>query len=208
MSTSTQSDPKRSSGRTGLMKILGSTKISPVLGLIALISIVYFKNNKIDTKKKKAVLRSNVDRTLPVFVTAEQMGKTRPNGPTLTRSFFQTGDVVIRKTASKSLQYGLVHKTKDAIWVHPAQASKGRLYAWLKQGSGRFALFRVRIPTVQQRLALIKAFTVHSHKNAFSTLYSLLRRNQAKLPASLSTQKELQSGLSSLVHSSHYNDFK
>ncbi|TNE48195.1 MAG: hypothetical protein EP343_16415 [Deltaproteobacteria bacterium] len=149
MTASTKRRPKRE--RSLLVKIISSPLTTLVLGIFAFLSIVYYKvyvaPPEDDPKAKPQARRKVMDSNQPLLAANEILGKAWNRGPTLTRSFFGMGDVVIAGPKGNRT-WGLIYKSAKQIQVvHPWRASQP-LMDWLIQDpkKGRFALFRTLQP--------------------------------------------------------------
>jgi hypothetical protein len=200
--------------KSGLMRLLGSTKITPILGLAAFLSILYYKNNSAKREaNKKQVLRSQVDREAPVFTKREVIGKLREGGPVLTKSFFGQGDLIVRKHKG-TLELAVIHKTKQdvKVWTTPGRTSP--LSAWLKEADGRLALYRVKIKSEKAWGALASSLRPilqtkqAKASNVLAALVAAYQKAQCKLPTFVPVNQTPAVWVKQLVEQSHYNDLK
>lgn len=195
------------SGRSGIMRLLGSTRVTPILGLAALISILYFKSGGKDEKKKKKPLSSQVDKSIPVFAPKGILGRTREAGPLLTRAFFRSGELIIRRGKEKHLVWGIIEKQPKQVWLL-SKDKRVPLMDWLKQGDGRFALYRTRLPKgtwKTRRAAVQKALSQQAALASIDALIKLVQESKGTLPAR-SKSATAQTWLQSVIQTSHYND--
>lgn len=195
MTSKQQKRPKAE--QSVLMRVLSNPKTTLVLGIFAFLSIIYYKVRIAppDDEPKKGTKKTSVSAEDRPLLTLGVLGKTREDGPVLTRSFFATGDIVISGTASAP-QWGLISmsgSTKESAVevVHPWQATQPIL-PWIRERGGRFALFRIlATPSIQQHLVIGLL---------------AMRRNQS-LPTSARTalqarrKQQIQHWLQSAAHS-------
>lgn len=196
------------SKRSGLMKILGSTKITPILGLAALLSILYYKNKSAKPKEKPKKVASNVDRRAPLLAPMAELGRTREGGPMLTRGYFSRGDLVLRKNKKGQLEAAVIEKKGKDVRILPLRGGSATpLLGWIKAGNGHFALLRIKLRSEKAWKKLTQAIAKHAtqklpHPRAVYTSAGL------GLPAPLNdatlTRKQW---LDALLKQSHYNDF-
>ena len=160
-----------------MWKILGSPKLSLVLAIFALSSIVYFQDKTKKNKKKKIHSFQKSQRHKPIISLKKTLGRSRKNGPYLTPQFFNTGDIIIRQN-KKLLQLALIWKTKKNVQVVGLN-KKQPLIKWLKETNGRFALYRIKKQSIPNATKWLSQF------NALNTIKPISQRpSMSKKPTS------------------------
>lgn len=194
--------------RSAVMRILGSTKLTLVLGTIAFASILYYKffvykpPKKKKPKKAKAVHVADLSLRDPKGT----LGRTRPFGPKLMEGLFRRGDLLLR-VHNKKLELGVVQRSKTSITVL-SQGKSTLLMPWLKAYGGHYAHFRIdkALATLPPFLkASPKAATSQPSRPLVQRLYQHYKKQGIALP-SLTPKQSSQAWLKSLAKQSFYND--
>lgn len=139
--------------RSGLSALLGSHKTTLFLGLLALASIFYYKFCSVSPPLQKAPSRrmAITPRRGGVLAPGLILGRSRPKGPLLTRSFFHTGDLVLAGKLKAPARLGVVRLASKKVQVLEPSQRPTPLLAWIREAGGRFALYRLP-PAARRRL--------------------------------------------------------
>jgi hypothetical protein len=220
--TPTKKDPEKriKAERSAIMHIISSPKLTLVLGIVAFFSIVYYKVYIAPPEKKTDTSLQPAERitaaNIPIVNEDDILGRTRPNGPLLSRSFFRTGDLAIIGSA-QNRKWGIIHKTTQGIKVVHPQIPEQDLLKWLVQHDGRFALYRVFPPSQQISEQLEKDIAKIATdpsplspdtlpSNSLATIIRLYQDMGIKLPSLPQPPSTQENWLQILIEQSHYND--
>lgn len=198
-----------------IWRFLGSPKLTLVIAVFVLGSIVYYKGTLKKAKPKNKQAKQT--QHTPLFVPQNVLGRSRPRGPLLTTDFFSTGDLILRKQ-KKTLQLAWIYKEKNKKpQVISLEGSRSPLLTWLKATGGRFALYRMAKAHRSQAHKALSAWrnkaTSRATSQPTSRTHPLGRLAQtyqsAKLPFPASkTPQNPQAWLQSIASRGHYNDFR
>ncbi|MCB9639502.1 MAG: hypothetical protein H6728_08485 [Myxococcales bacterium] len=142
--------------KSPLMRILGSPKTTLFLGLFAFGTIVFYKQailSKDIGEPKKTV--KDIIKEKPLFDEKKALGRAREGGMLLTFGTLDTGDLLVRQNEGHLEVAAVVRKGNEFRVIRP-YSGEFPVMSWLRQGDGRFALYKLP-PTPRPKLLRLLA---------------------------------------------------
>jgi hypothetical protein len=214
-------DPKPKH-QSPIMRILSSPKTTLVLGLFAFASIFFYKRfilSKDIPPPEKTV--EDIAKEKPLFASKDALGRAREGGILLTKSFFDSGDLILRQNRDR-LEIAVIARRAGQPFVMRPRAQGIHVMTWLRETDGRFALFRLPPtprPTLLRALARLQSPTppasapttapqIPPHAQDDLALFTIYRDLKIKLPTypKEHSQAALQAALQIILQKAHYND--
>lgn len=140
------------------MRLLSSGKITPFLGLFALLSILYYKASFVPASNPQGTPKAALVtwEEAPLLEPKQILGRPRPQGPLLTRSFAQPADIVLRSFQGRLEMAVIAERPTGELSILRPSGEVVPLLAWLQEAGGRFALFRFGKAPLSQRQAVLR----------------------------------------------------